>query len=218
MKLILVAVVEAIIDFMLFQVLKILLMNLHIPLQLLDRNALNAKAFANAIAPLTFVAVVILTAIELLLTLALTVSTAVVIHQPLTLAVVSRDIVKVFCENTKAISHTTLELAIVDSLQATLHPVELSASAMELIFEPLTLVAELTSTSLWQLIDDSALPMFHISMEVADVLVAVAHELLSVAVALAVDPVSLVVGLISEGEAPDTVVFVVIGIEIAHIV
>ena len=212
MKLILVAVVEAIIDFMLFQVLKVLLMAFQLQLQLIHRDALDAEAFANAIAPLAFVAVVILAIIELLGTLAFAVFAVLVIHQPLTLLLIHSDIIEVICEDAEAISHAMLKLAIINSLQAALHPVEFPASAMELIFKPLSLVAELSSSSRRQLVYDSALSMFHVPIEATNVLVSVAHELLSIAVALAIDPVSLVMGLLSKGETPHTVVFVVVGL------
>ena len=88
---------------------------------------------------------------------------------------VSHNIVKVVCKDPKAISHAILELAIVDSLHTALHSVELSASAVELIFEPLTLVAELPGATWWQLVYDSSLAMLHISMKVANILVAVGN-------------------------------------------
>ena len=131
---------------------------------------------------------------------------------------VSHNIVKVVCKDPKAISHAILELAIVDSLHTALHSVELTASAVELIFEPLTLVAELPGATWWQLVYDSSLAVLHISMKVANILVAVAHELFAVAVALAVDPGSLVVHLIRESEAPNAVVLVGVRVEITHIV
>ena len=51
MKLILVVVVETIINFMLFQIPKILLMIFQLQLQLINRDALDAEAFANASLP-----------------------------------------------------------------------------------------------------------------------------------------------------------------------
>jgi len=112
---------------------------------------------------------------------------------------VNLNVFEVICQNTKSVSPSVFELAIIDTNNngvirvRALGPEVLSSSSMNPVLSPFSLIANLAEGAQRPLVNYLALSMPLSFKKAAYIPVSVYQELFTLAMALAVDPVSLIV-------------------------